>query len=340
MFFISFLLRNNVFMDKKIDDGLRKALEVVTLAKKELPASFAIGKALPDLFSEGCQELWGAKLDTIYVGTSTPMEVEETPDPIAESVSRIVEEQGIDLDKMESSTPLTWGNTANSEPGWGSNPWGYEAPDDGADSGWGNSADNEDTATGWGAAYNDGPNPWEVEATWNTGDAKSLTTLLGPTAFPLTHTTGIVEDSTRKIKAILPPQFARKAMPSSSAEAVEAELETKFGKMVMAPWLDWDPKEKSDFNKPSFNLQSRGPALKLGEEQPVDGVHAHDATRDEISVLVEPSVLKELVEGMGIGATWVQIARSDSDGKPVPGAPNMWYLERVTQLIPSYYIDP
>lgn len=325
MFFISFLLRNNVFMDKTIDDGLRKSLEIVKLAKKELPASFIIGKAFPDLFSEGCQQLWGSMLDTIYVGSSTPMDAEDAPDPIAESVSRMVEEEGIDI---ESATPLTWGNTADPGSTWGTS--------DGT-ANWGNTGDDDST---WGTPNPDEPNPWAAEPTWDIGEAKSLTSLLGPTVLPLTHTTGVVENSTRKVKAILPPQPTRNGALGSSAEAIEAELDSKFGRMVMAPWPDWDEAEKSDFSKPTFTGKSRGAVLNSGEKQQEGGVHAHDPLEDDVSVLVEPSILKELVEGMGIGATWIQIARLGSDGKPVPGAPNLWYLERISQFIPSYYVDP
>ena len=43
------------------ESGIRRALDIVELAKKELPLTYKIGQAVPDGFSDGCKECFGRK---------------------------------------------------------------------------------------------------------------------------------------------------------------------------------------------------------------------------------------------------------------------------------------
>jgi hypothetical protein len=330
-------------MEKK----LKKALDIVSLARKELPASFVIAKSLPDAFSEGCNRLWGSKIETIILGgefetsgdKSADSEqpepkrqkiVEDSDDCAAETIAQ-VEEQKIDIDPMETSDPTGWGDVADVEydaaGGWGTTAWG-DAPADGQ--------------SGWGESIGD---TWDGGATWDIGDIPSLMESLGPTSLPLTHTTGIVETSTRRIISIVPPIPSRKKLPKSGAKAVEAELEEKFSKVVLAPWLSWDKHELSDISRPVILPKSRGEVAGVAQNGVTDRASEgsskpHDPFNDEIAVFIDPSLSEKLLIGMGLGATWVQIARMDKDENPVSGAPSMWYLEHLTQIIPSYHMDP
>jgi hypothetical protein len=359
-FFIAFLLRNNVFPDSPVNDRLRDALNIAQLAKKELPASFGIARSLPDAFSKGCQQLWGSKIE-IMILNATPIEPEkprrgrsieneqsselkrrkiadDIDSPGTETLAQ-VEEQKIDMETVESSGLTAWGEAADLEPAdsggwWGTN--GADAPADG-NNGWGEEAQNDQT-------------PWDKGATWDIGDVPSLTKSLGPTSLPMTHTTGIVETSTRKITTILPPTRSGYESPTP-AEAVEADLNEKFGKMVLAPWIiDWGTNhDKSDIIRAEILPKSRGTVVVDVEQQDIDvsmgrpsgdNSKPHDPFKDEITVFVDPSVLEKLVGGMGITATWIQVARMNQDGEPVTGAPSIWYLEQVLQIIPSFYFDP
>ncbi|KAJ6466177.1 hypothetical protein C8R47DRAFT_1154146 [Mycena vitilis] len=58
-FFVNFLLRNEVFPDKALKDGLKRSLEIIERAATELPLTSKIAKALPDAFSTACRECWG-----------------------------------------------------------------------------------------------------------------------------------------------------------------------------------------------------------------------------------------------------------------------------------------
>ncbi|KAG1776738.1 hypothetical protein EV702DRAFT_1045784 [Suillus placidus] len=60
-FFLNFVLRNCVLQKASHERGIRNALNIVELAKKELPLTYKIGQALPDVLSDGCKECLGRK---------------------------------------------------------------------------------------------------------------------------------------------------------------------------------------------------------------------------------------------------------------------------------------
>ncbi|KAK7008384.1 hypothetical protein R3P38DRAFT_3590234 [Favolaschia claudopus] len=183
---------------------------------------------------------------------------------------------------------------------------------------------------------------WELEAEaddlpdaaddWAAPTRPSLLALFG--GLPVTHTPGVVEWSVRRVKSVsmptpppAPPKFNRNAACANTrsgeqgevgtgpdAEAVEREIEGMFARVVMEPWIGWDGGENSDRTQPARILRS-----SLGEivnssssaTPPVgpSALKPHDLLKDDITLLLEPGVARDLCDGMGIGGTWVQIAR-------------------------------
>ncbi|KAG6807660.1 hypothetical protein H0H93_001267 [Arthromyces matolae] len=195
---------------------------------------------------------------------------------------------------------------------------------------------------------------------------RSLLSLLGPTAFPLTHTTGIVERSVRLIKSYSEPPAHDKLPKSPVAshaepEAVEIELEGRFAKVVLEPWIGWDDYSNimPSMAKPRILETSVGPVHGVvgvnGEVEPLrtepttrrvqgEGLVPHDPFMDDITVLVDPALLPSLSVGMGIGGTWVQLARQvDFDGEKekthqFTTGSRYWYIDELALVLPSYLV--
>ncbi len=167
--------------------------------------------------------------------------------------------------------------------------------------------DNVDTKdSGWGVPTTD----------WNLPEGKTLSTLLGPTApiLALTHTSDIVESSTRRITAIAPP-----------TDAASSELAKKFSKVVLSPWPD------ARVNHPVIEETSKGHVLAADKDS---APGAHDPWKDDIVILVEDETAAVLKVGMGLEGTFVQIVRRDGD----KGEEALWYLSRLLATLPSYYL--
>ena len=253
----------------------------------------------------------------------------------------------IDHDKS-TSREGTWANISEEIEGWGRSQaggggwdvgplptegegWGRSQTGGG---GWGTSVVED----GWGSTrqesnpFNDGP-----ESGWNVGPLTTLTTLLGPTNLPLTHTTGIFEGSMRKLVDLIPPSRAEGLTVDSSAKGVEEELDRRLGKIVLSPWIGWDCGKETNLGKPTILQRSRG-IVKAGGDNDQWVENAHDPYKDNITVLVEPTILETMIVGVGIAGNWVQITRADEDGNPVGGGRDMWYLEQVIRVVPSFYL--
>ncbi|KAG0698703.1 hypothetical protein DFH29DRAFT_940358 [Suillus ampliporus] len=407
-FFLNFVLRNRVLPKALHERGIRRALDIVELAKKELPLTYKIGQALPDGFSDGCKECFGRKggiewtfddqpegrmirlLQVISVisdptitvidqhGAETEIvlpDSEETAlkDAIEDNVDMEIQVTGIHtttpVANANATAPITtappdiwsadtadtvaggWGATGDTE-GWGSlgsDGWGVIG--DGGR--WGPADDNDE----WGA--DTAPlsfAPEETEPSW-LSPPPSLTSLMGPTSLPLTHSTGIVESSTRRIKAIHPPPKDKAKIKGDTAEMVEDELERRFARVVMSPW----GREESDIVKPSIRKTSRGAVVMPdGEIEGSGPGKPHNPSEDDIVLVVEPAVLDTLSLGMGLGGLWVQIVREEVDadkadseapkkshgkrGKKGKGpldelSGNYWYLEELMGIFPSYFMS-
>ena len=316
-FFLRYLIQSRVFPESEYKDRLECALSIVQLARSELPNSFDMGHALPDSFSRGCKEVWGS---------------------------------------MHHMWPVTLVSTDESKAerqGWGDPPspigGGWGTADGGGDEdGWGLPAFAP--TDGEGAIHQLAPPHWDSDApaTWGAV-APTLLPLLGVSTFPLTHTTGIVEHSTRRIVRVdparAPRRLARNVLP---AEAVEEDLACRFARLVLAPWerLDGRKYEQGpDVLPPRILSTSRGVVVvEDGKEEgeSVDGVH--HPWKNVIAVLVDPKLADILVAGMGLGATWVEIVRVEGSyavsekGKGVnKEVPKYWYMEELVQQLPSFY---
>ncbi|RPD66786.1 hypothetical protein L226DRAFT_476665 [Lentinus tigrinus ALCF2SS1-7] len=380
-FFLKFLLRHRIFPE--MEKSLKKAIAVAELAKKELPHTFVLSKTVPDGFSEGCKLLYGSMAQAFVWSheeeagdSSDTLEPEAKRQKMEEEMKGVAAEAAVlqaaagaeqievvteDLmhDMEQEMKDLTAeGVIADKDPS--ANPdaeaapvWGEPVPD-----------------FNWGAP--------ETAATWDTLPTESpFFKYLGPTALPLTHTTGVIESSTRRIKSVtMPPpsntQQKKKKKggkdgepaPLHDPEAVERELEGTFAKMTLVPWPEWDTYDKSDVVKPRLLRDSRGAAVtddcEGAEVTPGPGP-VHNPFKDEITVYIEPSTVDKIIVGMGIDATWVQLARVDPNvpieldprlfnnlwpygiekepgGPGVPVAPTkIWYMEQVRAVHPSFH---
>ncbi|KAF9226922.1 hypothetical protein BS17DRAFT_800834 [Gyrodon lividus] len=376
-FFLSFVLRNRVLPEQSYQRGLKRALETIDLAKKELPLTYKVGQMLPDAFNGGCRECFGRKggmnwtfgsaIDTnatnkkedLHISvtdTSTGAKTDvELPTEAQIQLKEIIEDNvdmDVALDLSPSSVAPTSGDTAQEDStGWG-NGWG-----DSECGGWDQNTWITETVSGGNEAQ-DGPGAnsealadanalWaDSDPTW-TSDPSSLISFLGPSAFPWTHTTGIVECSTRRVSAVYPPgsssahthtpslssqqkrqggaratdsSVERKWSPSSSG--VEAELDARFAKVVLEPW----GREEGDISGPEIWSTSRGPVIDPKSPGTISGSNTdasaggkahkpHNPLTDNITLLVEPSLVEilALVPGLGLGAMWIEIVRQEGE---------------------------
>jgi len=197
------------------------------------------------------------------------------------------------------------------------------------------------------------------EDSWNVYQPPSVFDFLGPTALPLTHTTGIVESSVRRIKAVLPPSTDTSKFPIAkdvSAEAVEGHMRRVFGLVVFEPWVNWNKGEEPHLAMPKILESSRGAvkaetttetgeATTSADAPAPSALPPFDPHKDEISVLIDPSYLDLFSVGMGCLCTWVQMARvtdfepQDPKKKKKKNAKmeRFWYVDEALRVVPSYY---
>lgn len=364
-FFLRYLIRNYVFPEE--EEGLSRALRLCDLARKELPGTWVLSRSLPDKFSKGLQELHGVMTHGKYargieVTEDDELQTEHQMDALRDLCKDDPTVQVINPDEFEAES------TAH----------GDSVEGNGDSDGVGSVVSN------WGnAVYADGDQ-------WFTPPKNELFEFLGPTTLPLTHTTGIVERSTRRIERVVRPAAAGiprsqqdKSSIPSQADAVEEELERRLGYAVLTPWVKVGNHVASDLVPPEILFNSRGavivPTLTKSdmmnhgvanskrtppEELERDGPHPpFDPTKDAVNVLLDTALLNtfEKYIGMGICATWVQIARVEEpedrareaaglkkceatkrprgapgkNGKPTP----WWYVEQVGFTLTSFHTD-
>ncbi|KAJ3917669.1 hypothetical protein F5877DRAFT_44197 [Lentinula edodes] len=407
-FYIKFLLKDEVFSVKsesEIIASFNQALAIVEIAQTELPLTSQISRCLPwhDMFSGGCEELFKVDNLNVHVPTwanqsnhnlaldvvdgqidinstaaatiaSTPdsEEQEAEDDIVTPTIEHDLNERSVqDQDTLEIATDDV-------------RKWdvGFDKGDTGASAGWG-VIDSADIS--WGEDDLD---------TWEIPPPTTLLPILGPTALPLTHTSGVIEWSMRRIRSIVHPDAAAAATTQvsvistsdgPSAEAVEVSLHACLSKVVMEPWIDWETQdEDGDTASPQIKANSRGLVVVYDEGQGVlyendsdirsnafavndDGNTAqsppvpHDPLKHSIVLLIEPENAQLLRVGMGLGATWIQIARQsdlrselevkDMETTGVVKAPSeacldesnvvgerFWYLSNLLVVLPSYHI--
>jgi len=108
---------------------------------------------------------------------------------------------------------------------------------------------------------------------------------------------------------------------------------------------------------PLISETSNGPVVdvhgNMGSEPqpPLPGApKPHNPFKDDITLLVEQSVVPNLSIGMGLGATWVQIVCQDLTGEnPGPAEEEKrnkahkqpvgkyWYVDELVKVYPSYH---
>ncbi|THV03347.1 hypothetical protein K435DRAFT_835920 [Dendrothele bispora CBS 962.96] len=272
----------------------------------------------------------------------------------------------------------TSGNASYSQPATGTqNGDGPSTNQDGWGSSWGDGV-NGTGSTSWGNGWGDSENGntnnqadnWGAPSNldWAMPEPDSLIKFLGPTLFPLTHTSGVMEWSVRRIKSVIapPPPSQVRMCPvlaegeEPDGEAVEVELEQRFSKVVLEPWIGWEcPEEEPTQHMPCIQPLSRGKVVvKEGivfEGRRADdavtledvengrvgtgGLKPHDALEDNITVFLEKSTADKLKIGMGLGGQYIQLARvSDlEDTKSKSPSTRYWFIERTTATLTSYH---
>ncbi|KAJ3518339.1 hypothetical protein NMY22_g13729 [Coprinellus aureogranulatus] len=220
-----------------------------------------------------------------------------------------------------------WGGSVSQGGGWGTTEDGWTGPSsDGLSStprqDWATASVNEGGE--WRSRSRDG-NSSASASSPRTSDStdfpSSLMRFLGPTALPLSHVTGVVERSVRKIIDL---DCTRTNSCSNGnaidndlrlsvggPAAVESTLEAQFSRIVLSPCLDWDGGRCPGIAKPEVLAASDGTVL-----DPDTGLH--DPDNDPITVLIDPAVSRYLRVGMLLGGTWVQIVRRPADPPASP----------------------
>ncbi|PPQ92790.1 hypothetical protein CVT25_003901 [Psilocybe cyanescens] len=336
-FFVNYLLRSKVVPE--IERSLRRSLDILAVSIKELPNTSALAKVNPDPFSQACTNCWGRKSEGYSIVELDLSHLPQNP-PNVPTASK-VEEVSNETESKE-----------NNASGWGDN------------SGW--ASGNAESGGGWGEGTIDAStdlNAWGEPSTieeqisqWDVLKPKTLLELLGPTALPLTHTTGIVEQSIRRIKSIIPPP----ANPAKSAplgegifdpdvDAVENDLDRQFAKVILEPMLDWDGGDYPVYARPTILETSVGAVADPNAPEAAEGTpKAYDPYKDEITLLVVPTPgnIALMSEGMGLGGVWVQIVRQDNavvkkkkkgKSKSKRTIPSYWYLEELAMTTPSFW---
>ncbi|KAJ7095559.1 hypothetical protein C8R44DRAFT_813444 [Mycena epipterygia] len=416
-FFIKFLIRNSVLPEHAL--ALEQALVIIDTAGKEFPLMPKISEAIPDAFSAACTRHWGRKADGLYFPSDSDAEDENVPDskrPKLHHEGSAVQDDNIEAVQDDSTTNPDSGVRPNADAM-------DTDPDTTANAGWGPSS-GWSSSGGWGQSIADtdasmdsapnnswGSGDWG-SSTWGTAlptdqtradptpiiieDAEppaSLLTLLGPTAFTLTHAPGVVEWAVRRVKSLMPPLSEGPPTPADAgdptanvganavegADAVERVLEARMWRAVMAPWLDWDA--DSEMARPRLQRSSVGAVVastdtnigasantKIASADTDTESHnqpkPHDMLHDDIVVLVEPAAAETLCVGIGLGGTWVQLARvQDGDGglaeekadgtsaemektkenknltgEAQKGALRYWYMDELMTVLPSYHV--
>jgi hypothetical protein len=385
-FYLSFLLRTRTIPFPTASENLQRAIAVSELAAKELPATFTMGRAIPGKISEAFVSMWGtrcitwddavpnlppmdvpivsiaeefsqglkdAKMEEIDVDalTTDAAQREVLTDNLDDSTAEGVEASASEA-KDSSNTDDTsgWGASANTNSVDSAGAWSAANGTGGADSmdtgawgspaAWGAAVDGNDASASWDPAAAD-------EASWSIHKTTAIE-LMGPTPLPLTHSTGVVEESTRRLVAVYPPETAPASLVfADSVDAVEHELQRRFGRVLLAPW--GASAADSDIIKPSILAKSRGAVIERdteGKKKVVGNegslpVKPHDPLKDNITVLVDPEAVSHLVANMGIGATWVQIIRASEDGavERKGTSSGYWYMEGMSQIMASFHTD-
>ncbi|KAK0190341.1 hypothetical protein F5146DRAFT_1120912 [Armillaria mellea] len=340
-FLIKYLIINNVWPECKA--RLVRAQNTIGIASQELICTSKISKALPDDLNHAFRDHWKINPDVFY-GDAVPDDDSDADKPEAKrrkvdlevtvELEQSLKDANVDLIKPEDMDVLMEEAIVAEESGG----WGSEGK-------W--NVDDDATPAP--------QNPWvSPEQDWSFSASRpGLIALLGPTAtaLPITHTTGIVEQSMRRITDIIPPPKDAPALSHTkgpSPQAVEAELERRFTKVVLSPWLG----TRTGNDEPTISSLSMGPVLGKDDvkaDAPPSGRKPHNPWKDNITIFVGEDAAKELRKGMGLGGSWIQMARrqdfeSEADRmkkkKGKKSDDRFWYMCSLMTVLTSYHIAP
>jgi hypothetical protein len=344
-FFLRFMQRNQVFAGFETHtDNLNRAVALAELAIRELPLTARVARILPGMFDAACKECWGYKGSlSMYISTTLDSEdgCTSTDTPASSTIGTFEEALKADHAEIVSSDVVLDSLMAK------------EVLDDtfGADDCVNVSSPPADDP--WVAAITAGQN---TTVSWTDVKSDSLLTFLGPTQLPLTHTTGVVEFSTRRVKEIMLPETID-SVPDTPSAAVEQELGSRFARVVLEPWVRTPTDELLDIVRPIVTSSSRGAVIKDPFADIIDVCDAYSPSdaynpcRDDLTILVNPASVDCFRAGLGLCGTWVQMARCedvDTSLSPVDqGTPRVskhprdcfWYLEDVVSIFPSFYTE-
>ncbi|KAK0443893.1 uncharacterized protein EV420DRAFT_1723138 [Desarmillaria tabescens] len=340
-FFVKYLIVNNVWPECKA--SLERSQGIIDIACQELISTSRISKALPDVLNYAFRDHWNINPDVFYGGpppnddsdSGEPDAKRQKVDPeAAEEFKQTLKDSNLDFIEPEDADALMEEAIAAEESGaWGSdNKWGVD----------------DDAAPAPQGGWDDSPvQDWSI-LTKRPG----LVELFGPTALPVTHTTGIVEQSMRRIADIIPPPKDAAKLPHAkdpSAEAVEVELERRFTKVVLSPWLG----SKTGNDEPTIPSVSKGTVLgkdDIEPDVPPSGLKPHNPWKDNITIFVGEDAAKDLRMGMGLGGSWIQMARQqdfesqdDKKKKKKKGKKSderFWYMCSLMTVLTSYHLAP
>ncbi|KAG1731195.1 uncharacterized protein EDB91DRAFT_1154923 [Suillus paluster] len=338
-FFLRFMQRNGVFAGfEAYTDNLNRAVVVAELAIKELPLTAKVARVLPGTFDAACKECWGSK-GGLSMYTSATLDSGDgctgIDTPASSAVSTFEEALKADHAEIVSSDVVLDSLMAK------------EVLDDTFGVGDVVNVALPPVDDPWVAAVTAGQN---TTVSWTDIKVDSLLTFLGPTRLPLSHTAGVVEFSTRKVKEVILPEPVG-SFPDTPSAAVEQELGSRFARIVMEPWVRIPTDELLDIMKPIITSSSRGAVIKDPFADNLDVSDAYNPCRDDLTVLIDPASVDDFRVGLGLCGTWVQIARCedvessvgviDQDTPHVSKHPRdcFWYLEDVASIFPSFYTE-
>ncbi|KAK7045315.1 hypothetical protein R3P38DRAFT_3434366, partial [Favolaschia claudopus] len=308
-FFIHYLLRARVFPDDRhMEWNLRSALTVVKKAGRQLPLTAVLARGLADDFGRGCVGVWGARGDR---GVEVDGDLIGGRGGEGGDVDDGAVDGHVHPSSLSSPTNAAAPTIDENAP-----KLFVVSPSDPSSSSWG--LETDDLA--------------DAADDWSAPTRPSLLALFGgPTALPLTHTPGVVEWSVRRVKTVsmpTPPAKFDQDAPSTDtgsgeqgeagvgpdAEAVERAMEGRFARVVMEPWVGWDIAGSEEGTQAARILRSSVGEVVISSSSAtppagIGGLKPHNLLADDITVLLDPGVARDLCDGMGIGGTWVQLAR-------------------------------
>lgn len=304
-----------------------------------MPATWAVGSIIPDIqVTAAFVDLWGKKLEVgnmwAQVETTTDAdlisgdaELVDVEDMLKDSATReaIIDNVDGKVDDATVEAASGWGDGG----AWAQSSWG-NADSDGTT--WGSAPPDLSGGTAWSKTTEAEPTT-DPNINWSPTPSATLLSLMGPIDLPSTHRPGIVEQSTRRVKAILPPG-AQSPDTKDPASSIEAKLRERFARIIFSSWNAGSDEYalrsdgKTDVNFPSVLPTSVG--------RVVPDVPGHDMEKDDIEVLMDAAHTDKFIQGMGFTGTWVQIARNEDEGGEQG---RLWYMESVAQFLPSYYVN-